>query len=586
MKEKITIANAAGFWGDERDAIRRQVLGGPIDYLTMDYLAEITMIILGRQIAKNPEAGYARDFVEDIGRLLPEIADRGITVITNAGGINPRACARAVATLVDQSGYSLPVAAVDGDNLMPEFDQLIESGVEFNHIDTGTPLGDRRRQTVAANAYIGAVPIVAALKKGARIIITGRCYDAASVLAPFVYEFGWRWDDHDRLAAALLAGHLIECGTQSTGGNFTGWRSVESFLKIGYPLIEAFADGSFVLTKHPNTGGLVSAATAKEQVLYEIGDPRAYISPDVIADFTSFTLTADGKDRVRCSGVRGRKPTPTLKVSLAYQAGYKTVGLLVVSGPDAVDKGRVFAEMFWDRVGTDGLIDRRTDYVGYNACWGSPASPDIVPNEIILRFAARAEDKTQLEKISTELAGLVLSGPPGVTVFGGRPPVTPAYGFWPALIPRNRVKTRLTIRDDQEWFDDDPAITEELMLPLAEEAEAEMPASTKTVRLGQIAHARSGDKGSTANIGVIALKPEYYPEIIREVTTDRIGRFFAANVKGPIERYRLDNLQAVNFVLQNALNGGGTVSLLLDNQGKTLAQALLMMEIEIDARLS
>ncbi|MGB3222869.1 MAG: acyclic terpene utilization AtuA family protein [Desulforhopalus sp.] len=586
MKKNIVIANASGFWGDEAAAIRRQIMGGHIDYLTMDYLAEITMIILGRQIAKKPDYGYAGDFVTNLEDMLGEIANRGITVITNAGGINSQACAKALESIIEKQGLDLPVAAIDGDNLMPKWDELEKAGCGFKHLETGEPLGVLREKTAAANAYIGAKPIVAALQKGARIVVTGRCYDAASVVAPFVHEFGWSWDEYDKLASALLAGHLIECGTQSTGGNYTRWEEVPSYLQMGYPLVEASPDGSFVLTKHPQTGGLVNVRTAKEQILYEIGNPRAYQSPDVIADFTSFSLMEEGVDRVRISGVKGRMPTADLKVSLNYAAGHKILGMLVVSGPKAVQKGKVFAEMFWDRVGTDGFIDRRTDYVGYSACWGESAAPPVEPNEIILRFAARAETKDPLIRLSKELAGLILAGPPGVTVFGGRPAITPAFGFWPALISKDKVTARLTFRCQESFYECDDGPYGELKLPeIPLPSEIVQPQRTVAMPLRRIAHARSGDKGDLANIGVIALLPEFYIEILREVTVDKVANFFASNVKGPVEKHCLDNLNAVNFVLHGALNGGGTVSLLLDNQGKTLSQALLNMVINVNEEL-
>ncbi len=586
MKDKIIIANASGFWGDEADAIRRQIQSGDIDYLTMDYLAEITMIILGRQVAKKPDAGYAKDFVTALSDVLKEIADKNIKVITNAGGINPQACARALEQIMADQGISIPIATIDGDNLMPTFSELVAGGSLFTHIDTGQPIGNLAEKVASANAYIGARPIVEALKGGAQIVVTGRCYDAASVVAPFIYEFDWDWEDYDKLASALLAGHLIECGTQSTGGNFTHWKQVGSFLNMGYPLVEAYPDGSFVLTKHPGTGGLVSEQTAKEQILYEIGDPRAYMSPDVIADFTSFSLAADGENRVRISGTQGQKPTDMLKVSINYKAGYKLSGMIVVSGPDVVAKGEVFAEMFWDRVGTDGFIDHRTDFIGYNACWGESAAPGTEPNEMILRFSARAETKERLSVLSKELAGLILAGPPGVTVFGGRPAIAPAYGYWPALIDRKLVNARLTQVGEEKTINCDigPYGKPELRPQAPVSPEGNSQPRVK-VPLDRIAHARSGDKGDLANIGVAALRPELYPEILREVTTERLQTFFKTNVQGSIARYRLDNLNAVNFVLQGALNGGGTVSLLLDNQGKTLSQALLTMEIAVDPDL-
>lgn len=376
-KDRIVVANASGFWGDETAAVARQVLGGPIDYLTMDYLAEITMIILARQKTARGDAGCARDFVRHLDSVLDEVAQRGITVIANAGGINPGACASAIERLLEERGLDLPVAVVDGDDLMPRLAELASSGVEFSHLETGEALGERLALVNAANAYLGARPIVDALERGARIVITGRTYDAASVVAPLVHELGWSWEDHDRLAAALLAGHLIECGAQVTGGNYTLWKDVASYREMGSPIVEASADGSFVLTKHPNTGGTVNMMTAIEQILYEIGDPSAYHSPDVIADFTSCRLEQQGPDRVRVSRVRGRAPSGSLKVSMTYDAGFKLQASVIVSGPDAVAKAKKFAEIYWQRlIGSDvELLERRTDLIGYNACWGNRRCP-------------------------------------------------------------------------------------------------------------------------------------------------------------------------------------------------------------------
>lgn len=583
MKDRIVIANASGYWGDEGAAIARQVRGGPIDYLTMDYLAEITMIILARQKAQSEEAGFARDFVGYLKPLLREIAEKGITVIANAGGINPGACARALDAACEEAGVKLPVGIVDGDDLQPRLADLASAGCRFPHLDSGAPIGDLLAKVNSANAYIGARPIVAALKKGARIVVTGRTYDAASVLAPMVHEFGWDWNDWDRLASGLLAGHLVECGAQVTGGNYTRWEEVSSFDNFGYPLVECSPDGSFVLTKHPGTGGLVSRRTAAEQTLYEIGDPRFYLSTDVAADFTSFTMEDDGPDRVRVRGVKGRRPTPTLKVSMTYEAGMKSSGLVVVSGPGAVAKARRFSDIFWSRVRGE-FVETRTDLIGYNACWGESA-PAVEPNEIALRFSCRSFDKRALESFARELAGIALAGPPGICGAGGRPSPQPAYGYWPALVDRRFVRQRLFFGGESEEFPADATETGPIEKP-AEGPEPEgAPGPRVRVPLGRVAHARSGDKGDICNIGVIALAPEFYPEIVREVTAERVAAFYRSLVKGSVARYRLDNLHAMNFVMQQALGGGGTLSLQLDNQGKTASQGLLTMEIEVAASL-
>lgn len=584
MKDKIVIANASGFWGDEGAAIARQVLGGPIDYLTMDYLAEITMIILARQKAQSEDAGYARDFVGYLRPLLKEIADRGITVIANAGGINPGACARALDAACADAGVKLPVAIVDGDDIQSRLAELAAAGCTFAHLDSGEPLGERIAKVNSANAYIGAKPIAEALAKGARIVVTGRTYDAASVVAPMMHEFGWSWQDYDKIASGLLAGHLIECGAQATGGNYTRWEEVSNWENFGYPLVECSPDGSFVLTKHPGTGGLVSRRTACEQVLYEIHDPRFYASTDVVADFTSCTIEDAGPDRVQVRGVRGRRPTDTLKVSMTYQAGMKSSAMIVVSGPGAVAKSKLFSEIFWNRVRGE-FVDKRTEFIGYNACWGESAAPPVEPNEIAVRFACRSFDKRALESFARELAGIALSGPPGVCGAGGRPAAQPAYGYWPALLPKRFVTQRLYFDGTSQEFRCEDAD----MAPIERSVESAPPADVSGPRvkvpLGRVAHARSGDKGDVCNIGVVALKPEYYPEIVREVTAERVAGFFRSLVKGKVARYRLDNLGALNFVMQQALGGGGTVSLQLDNQGKTASQGLLTMEIEVAASL-
>jgi hypothetical protein len=450
-KDRIIIANASRFWGDEAAAVARQVRGGPIDYLTMDYLAEITMIILARQKAESEESGYARDFVVHVGSVLQDIASKDITVIANAGGMNPGACARALERLMEERSIKLPVAIVDGDDLMPRMQELVTAGATFPHVESGEPIGDRLAKVNSANAYIGARPIVGALERGARIVITGRTYDAASVVAPMVYEFGWSWDDYDRLASGLLAGHLIECGAQVTGGNYTLWDEVTSYADMGYPLVDASREGSFVLTKHPKTGGIVNVRTATEQTLYEIGDPRAYASPDVVADFASSRYEQIAPDRVRVTGVSGRAPTDQLKVSMTYEAGFKLSASVVVSGPDAIKKAEKFVEIYWSRVGTSGLDEHRTEFIGYSACWGSSGSPPATPNEIVLRFGARARDPKPLRKLARELPGIALAGPAGICGAGTRPDIAPAFGYWPALVSRNLVTARTFI--DGTWIE-------------------------------------------------------------------------------------------------------------------------------------
>ncbi len=590
MKPLVRIANASGYWGDDPEALWRQVAGGPLDYVTMDFLAEITMVILQRQRARDSRAGFAYDFIEHLKLALPAIAESGVTVIVNAGGINPGGCAEAVATLCRQAGVALPIGVVDGDDLLPRLDELAAAGIRLDHMDGERSYDEIRGRVVAANAYLGAAPVVAALRGGARIVITGRTTDAALILAPLVHEFDWAWDDWNRLAAGTAAGHILECGAQATGGNFTDWQRIPSMLDVGYPIAEVQPDGTFVVTKHANTGGLVSVRTVTEQLLYEIGDPRAYVTPDVVADFTSLQPTQEGPDRVRVGGARGLPAPTTLKVSMVYRQGYRAVGTVLLSGPNVIAKAERLAEMVWHRLGTD-FADRRVDYIGVNACWGDVALAEREPNEMVLRFAVADGDRHKLTRFANHLLGFALQGPPGLGVFGGRPDVQEAFGFWPALVPRELVTARVAVRrDGQESITEVP-----LSLPPGRSAReldpppeiADAPGEggralrTSRVRLHTIAYARSGDKGDHANVGVAARSPEAYAFLREALTAKRVHDFYRDLVRGPVERYELPNLLAFNFVLRHALGGGGTLSLRVDHQGKTLAQGLLTMELEV-----
>lgn len=588
MKSAVRIGNASGYWGDDPEALLRQVSGGPLDYVTMDFLAEITMVILQRQRARDANAGFAYDFIEHLKLALPAIAESGVTVIVNAGGINPAGCAAAVRALCDTVGVALPIGTVTGDDLLPRLDALEAAGASFDHMDGERRYDEIRGRVVAANAYISARPVVEALRGGARIVVTGRTTDAALILAPLVHEFDWAWDDWDRLAAGIAAGHLLECGAQVTGGNFTDWQRVPSMLDIGYPIAEVQADGEFVVTKHPNTGGMVSARTVTEQLLYEIGDPRAYLTPDVIADFTSLRLAQEGPDRVRVTNARGLPPPPTLKVSMVYRQGWRAAGTVLLSGPNVIAKGEQLAEMVWHRVGTD-FADRRTDFIGFSACWGgvaAAAGPE--PNEVVFRLAVADPDRAKLKRFANHLLGFALQGPPGLGIFGGRPDVQEAFGFWPALVPRELVTAAVTIDGGapvevpialpagRAARDADP-----LDEPAAAGTERGRAARTSKVRLGTIAYARSGDKGDHANVGVAARSPAAYAFLRETLSAKRVHGFFRDIVEGPVERFELPNLLAFNFFLRHALGGGGTLSLRADHQGKTLAQGLLTLELDV-----
>jgi hypothetical protein len=443
----IRIACAQGFWGDWAEAPARQVTGGAIDYLMMDYLAEVTMSILQKQRARDRSLGYATDFVAVMERLLPEIVARSVRVTANAGGVNPRSCAESVIAAARKLGLrgKVKVGVVTGDDIMPRLDDLLSRGQRFTNLDTGEPLSTVRDAVQSANAYLGAWPVVEALGRGANIIVTGRVTDTGLTLGPIIHEFGWKDSDWNRLASGTVAGHIIECGAQCSGGNcLKDWRSIRGLEDPGYPIVEVAPDGNFIVTKHPNTGGRVSVATVTEQLVYEMGDPRAYITPDCVADFTSIRLEQRGVDRVAVSGVEGRAATDSLKVSIAYAAGYKAVGTLVYAWPEAMDKAARADAILRARLERLGLEfdEILTEYVGANATHGRLAGkpgPDLA--EVQLRVGVRARDAAPVERFTREIAPLILNGPPSVTGFaGGRPKVEEIVAYWPALIPKVEIR--------------------------------------------------------------------------------------------------------------------------------------------------
>jgi hypothetical protein len=450
--EKIRIASGQGFWGDQLDAPRQQVEGGPIDYLMLDYLAEVTMSIMQKQRARNPALGYARDFVPLMGQILPTVVERGIRVVANAGGVNPVGCREAVLEEARKAGLAgrARIGTITGDDILERLPELLEKGVELRNMETDEPLSTIVDRVQSANAYIGAAPIVRALQGGAHVVITGRSTDTALTYAPMMHSFGWSADDYDRVAAGVVAGHINECGAQASGGNhLVDWRTVPRLAEIGYPIIEAAPDGSFVVTKHEGTGGRVSLATVKEQLVYEMGDPHTYITPDVIADFTTIRLEQAGPDRVRVHGVKGKAATPFLKVSIAYADGYKATGTLVYSWPDAVEKAQLADRVLRERLDRLGLRfdEVLTEYVGWNATHGPLAGPPPADlPEVTVRWGVRGRDRAAVERFTKEIAPLVLAGPPSVTGFaGGRPAVQEIMAYWPALVPRTEIEPHLRV---------------------------------------------------------------------------------------------------------------------------------------------
>jgi hypothetical protein len=451
LKKVVRVAAGQGFWGDDLDAPRRQVEGGPIDYLMLDYLAEVTMSILQKQKERDPSLGYARDFIGAMESVLPAVVERGVKIIANAGGVNPPACAAAVKAAAERNGAkgALRIGVVSGDDLLGRIDQLIAAGHSLANMETGEPLSLVRDRVLSANAYIGSEPIVEALGNGANVVITGRSTDTALTMAPLRHEFAWGASSWDQLAAGIVAGHIIECGAQCSGGNcLYDWRSIPDLANVGYPLVEAKADGTFVVTKHPNTGGRVSVQTVSEQLVYEMGDPHSYITPDVIADFTTIKVARDGDDRVLVTGIKGKPPTDKLKVSVAYRAGFKAVGTLVYVWPDALEKAQLADRILRERLDRLGLHFERilSEFVGANATHGHLAGDQRNAPEVQLRFGVRGPDRAAVERFTREIAPLVLNGPPSVTGFaGGRPKVEEIVAYWPALIDKSVVKTKVDL---------------------------------------------------------------------------------------------------------------------------------------------
>lgn len=597
MKERIKIGNAGGFWGDDLTALRRQLEGGDLDYISTDYLAEITMSILRKQQLKNKKLGYVTDFVKQLVDAAPLIKRKGTKVIVNAGGMNPLGCARDIIRQLKGTENELRIAVIEGDNIYPQLKKIYPDKAGFKNLEDGRAYEEISGKVQSANAYLGVPPIVKALEEGAEVVIAGRVTDTSISIAPMIYEFGWEYDDWDKLASGLIAGHMMECGAQSTGGNYTDWQKVKKWDNFGYPVTEVNSDGSFVMTKHPGTGGIVNTDTVKEQLLYEMGDPKNYISPDVVVDFTTIQLKEDGEDRVKVFGVKGRPSTPFFKVSMAYLDGFKAHGSLIISGGHALEKAKLFDRIFWERLG-EGFEKKNTEFVGHNSTHLDLAN-DTEPNEILLRFTVYDNDKDKIRKFSENIAPIILSGPPGVAVTGGRPRPQSVMTYWPTLVPKSAVKTTLKLLDYEGNVADKwnvPTVLgnerEDTRVEMTSQHSEEVrtvswpsDGETRTVKFEDICLARSGDKGDMVNVGVIARSEKIYGFLKKHLTADYIKAMFASLCFGPVTRYELDNLQGLNFLLDHALDGGGTKSLMIDAQGKTFASAFLNQEVEVPAEL-
>src|SRR5215471_6715102 len=586
-KDAIRIGCASACWGDSSVGAPQLVCGGDIDYLVFDYLAELTMPILSGARLKDPTAGYAKDFVTvAMASVLSDVAKKGIHVIANAGGVAPKACADALSALAKEQGIEIKVAVVEGDDVMPLISELRAAGV--TEFQSGAALP---KQLISANAYLGAFPIAAALDAGAQVVITGRCVDSAVTLGPLIHEFGWKPEDYNLLAAGSLAGHLLECACQATGGLHTDWEDVPDWANIGYPIAEARADGSFIVTKPENTGGLVNRATVAEQLLYEIGDPATYILPDVICDFRQVRIEPEGIDRVRVSGTSGRAPTNTYKVSATYVDGFRCSSQLSIIGFDAVQKAQRTGDSLLARTRTlfrerqwEDFSDSCVEVLGSEGVYGPHASTASA-REVVMRIAVRHPRKEALELFRSELSAPGTSWSPGTTGGGGgRPSVSPSIKQFAFLLDKSRIQPRVVVDGTENRIEIKSfggASSQPAPLPEPAYGVVTLPEDAVEIPLIKLAYGRSGDKGDISNIGIMARKPEYLSIISTQVTEQRVKDYLAHLVKGKVTRYSLPGIDAFNFVCEQALGGGGMASLRNDPLGKGMAQILLSLPVRV-----
>ncbi len=600
----IRIGGATGYWGEADLALPQFLAEGDLDFIVFDYLAEITMSIMARAKAADPEKGYATDFVSAIvAPHLQAIADSGVKLISNAGGVHPEACGRAIGKLIEDAGLSLKVAVITGDDLMSKLDQVLAS--EPAEMFTGEPTPPREA-IASANAYLGAFPIAEALNQGADIVVTGRCVDSAVTLGACIHRFGWQRDDLDLLASGSLAGHLIECGPQATGGNYTDWHEVADTLhEVGYPIAEIAADGTIVVTKPRGTGGCVTIGTVGEQLLYEIGDPAAYHLPDVICDFTQVSLKQIDADRVAVTGARGRGVPAQYKTSMTWADGWRAGMIGFYVGARAADKARIFADEAIQRarrklsnMGAPDYVDVCVEVVGDESHWGE-AARYVRSREVAVKVACRHADRRATDLLMRELSGVALGAPAGFCSFAGtRPKSSPVIRLFSILVDRNLPDIQIHTEDQAQTFDDARAIETEMAKHADAVADDDSAAVLEPavatddgaeqieVPLERLAWARSGDKGDKANIGVMARKREYFPWIAAALTESYVESRFTHFMAGPeMDRYVLPGLPALNFVLHHALGGGGVASLRNDPQAKGYAQILLDTPVRLPAQL-